>query len=77
MRLSPVDPMTFNILLGIGAAHFEKGAYGEAARWIERSLQERPDAFWIYRILTASYFHAGQMDEAKRTFAVLLVLRQV
>jgi adenylate cyclase len=66
MRLSPLDPMHFNALVGIGAAHFDKDEYDEAIRWIERGLRERPDAVWTYRLLTAAYTHAGRLEEAKR-----------
>ena len=44
MRLSPLDPMRFSALIGIGAAYFAKGECDEAARWIEDGLRERPDA---------------------------------
>lgn len=68
MRLSPVDPLMFNIFIGIGCAYFEKTEYHEAARWVEKGLRERPDAVWANRALTASLFHAGRIDEAKITF---------
>jgi adenylate cyclase len=72
MRLSPVDPMTFNILAGIGAAHVEKEDYAGAARWVERGLREQPDALWLNRILTVAYFHSGGVDRAKVALGVLL-----
>ena len=72
MRLSPLDPMRFNALVGIGASHFGKGEYEEAIRWIERGQRERPDAVWTYRLLTAAYAHAGQRDEARRAAAKFL-----
>jgi adenylate cyclase len=69
MRLSPLDPLTFNVFIGIGAAHFEKKEYDAAAGWIEKGLREKPDALWAYRLLSASYFYARRTDEARRTFA--------
>jgi adenylate cyclase len=66
IRLSPLDPMHFNALVGIGAAYFDKDQYDEAIRWIEKALRERPDAVWTYRLLTAAYAHAGRLEEAKR-----------
>ena len=72
MRLSPVDPLTFNVFIGIGAAYFEKEEYDAAARWIEKGLREKPDALWAYRLLSASYFYAGRTDEACRTFAAFV-----
>jgi adenylate cyclase len=72
MRLSPLDPMRFNALAGIGAAHFRKGQYDEAARWFEQALRERPDALWTCRGLAAAYAHAGRLEEAKQTVARFL-----
>jgi adenylate cyclase len=72
MRLSPLDPMHFNALVGIGAAHFDKGQYDEAARWIEQALRERPDATWTYRPLAAAYAQAGRLEQAKQTVAKFL-----
>jgi adenylate cyclase len=66
MRLSPLDPMRFNALFGIGAAHFVRDEYDEAIRWIEKALHEKPDAVWTYRMLTAAYALAGRLEEAKR-----------
>jgi adenylate cyclase len=72
MRLSPLDPMHFNALAGIGAAHFAKGAYDEAARWLEHALREKPSATWVYRILTATYGNAGRLEEARQAAARFL-----
>jgi adenylate cyclase len=72
MRLSPLDPMRFNALFGIGASHFVKGQFDEATRWIEKALHEKPDAVWCYRLLTASYANASRLEEAKRAAARLL-----
>jgi adenylate cyclase len=72
MRLSPLDPMRFSALVGIGAAHFAKGQCEEAAQWIEKGLCERPDAVWCYRLLTAAYAEAGQLEQAKRAAARFL-----
>lgn len=72
MRLNPLDPMHFNALVGIGAAHFGKGQYDEAARWIEQALREKPSATWVYRLLTTTYGNAGRLKEAKQAAAKLL-----
>ena len=72
MRLSPLDPLHFNALVGIGAAHFGKGQYDEAARWIEQALREKPSATWVYRLLTTTYANAGRLEEAKQAAAKLL-----
>ncbi len=72
MRLSPLDPMRFNALHGIGAVYFGKGQYDEAARWIEQALREKPTAKWVYRLLTTTYGNAGRLEEAKQAAAKLL-----
>jgi len=72
MRLSPVEPMSFNVLFGIGAAHFEKGENEEAITWVEKGLEQKPDAYWAYRLLGAAYANAGRPDDAKRSVALLL-----
>lgn len=72
MRLSPLDPMRFSALIGIGAAYFAKGQCDEAAQWIEKGLRERPDATWGYRLLTAAYAEADRLEEAKQAVARFL-----
>jgi adenylate cyclase len=72
IRLSPLDPMMFNIFAGIGAAHLDAENYAEAARWIERGLREQPDAIWLNRMLAVAYFHSGHVDAAKTALGVLL-----
>jgi adenylate cyclase len=72
MRLSPVEPMSFNVLFGIGGAYFEKGEYKETITWVEKGLEQKPDAYWAYRLLGAAYANAGRLDEAKRAVAILL-----
>jgi hypothetical protein len=59
----------FNVFIGIGAAHFERADYVGAVHWLEKGLREKPDAVWAKRPLSASYFYAGRVDDAKRTFA--------
>ena len=42
MRLSALDPMHFNALVGIGATYFVRNQYDEAIRWIEKgSMKSR------------------------------------
>ena len=38
IRLSPLDPLHYNALFGIGAAHFAKGGYSEAVKSVEKAL---------------------------------------
>jgi adenylate cyclase len=65
IRLSPLDPMHYNALFGIGAAHFAKGDYREAVKWVEQALSEKPSAMWAYRLLATAYANAGHLEEAR------------
>jgi adenylate cyclase len=72
MRLSPLDPMNFNNLVGIASAHQISGDYGEAAKVFERALMERPSAFWIHRNLAPVLLAAGRSKEAEASKKVML-----
>jgi adenylate cyclase len=65
MRLSPLDPMNFNNLVGLGSAHQVAGEDEEAARYFLRALEERPNAHWVHRNLCAALLGAGKADEAR------------
>jgi adenylate cyclase len=64
-RLSPVDPFTFNIHIGIGLAHFAAGRYEEAVRFPQMVLDERPGLSWPYRDLAAFQAQAGDLEGAR------------
>ena len=49
MRLSPLNPMNFNIFVGMGSANEVAERYDEAAANYRRTLEKRPHAAWIYR----------------------------
>jgi adenylate cyclase len=72
MRLSPLDPMRFNTLFGVGHAFFVKAHYDEAAEWLEKGIREKPTAFWAYRMLTASYALGNRLPEARRALAIFV-----
>lgn len=72
LRLSPFDPMSFNGIMGIGAAHFVASRYDLAAQWQEKALIESPSSVWILRTLVPSYALSGQMDKAREGVRELL-----
>lgn len=72
LRLSPVDPTRFNLLIGIGAAHFAEARYDLAAEWTEKGLREQPRALWAHRILAAACARAGQLEKARQSVKLLL-----
>ena len=51
IRLSPLDPINFNNLVGLASARLVAGDDGAAADLFIRALQERPNAVWIHRNL--------------------------
>jgi AraC-like DNA-binding protein/tetratricopeptide (TPR) repeat protein len=71
LDLAPHDVLAFNSHVGIGCAHFLKGAYAEAANWQERALSQHPSALWVHRTMCPAYVHAGAMQEARRSVDLL------
>lgn len=72
LRLSPLDPINFNIYVGMASANEVAERYDEAAALFRRALEERPNAEWIYRNLASSLSGAGRMEEAREAYAVLM-----
>jgi tetratricopeptide (TPR) repeat protein len=71
MRLSPLDPLIFNMLGGTAIAHFLAGRYGEASSWANRALQENPDYVSGIRVLAASSAMDGRQEQAQKAMARL------
>lgn len=65
LRLSPLDPFTFNMTLGMGLAHFAAGRPAEAIAFAEQALAERPGLTWPYRDLATYQATLGNLDAAK------------
>jgi adenylate cyclase len=74
-RLSPLDPFTFNMHIGIGLAHFAAGRYAEAIRYPQMVLDERPGLTWPYRDLAAYKAQMGDMDGARDALEKFVYLR--
>ena len=72
MRLSPLDPMNFNIYVGMASAHEVAQDYDKAATLYRQGLEKRPHAKWIYRHLASSLSSAGRMEETKKAYAQML-----
>ena len=74
MRLSPRDPYSFSLMLGIAFGHFNAGRYAEAAIWADRSIQSFP--YFIAGLTTAIAFYveAGRLEDAQKAKADLLRL---
>jgi adenylate cyclase len=72
LRLSPLDPMNFNTIVGMGFARQAGQDYDKAVALYRRALEDRPHAAWIYRYLASALCDAGRMPEAKEVFAEMM-----
>jgi adenylate cyclase len=72
LRLSPLDPMNFNTIVGMGFARQAGQDYDKAVALYRRALEDRPHAAWVYRYLAAALCDAGRMAEAKEVFAEMM-----
>jgi adenylate cyclase len=75
LRLSPLDPFGFNSFIGLGLAAFAAGRPGEAVRWTQRALAEKPGITWAFRDLATFRAHAGDLDGARDAMAKLIATR--
>lgn len=71
LRLSPLDPVNFNIHAGIGSTYVVEGKDNEAAECFLRALQERPNVLWLHRHLAAAFYGAGRLKEAGESLQIL------
>lgn len=69
IRLSPLDPFSFNALIGMGFAKFAGGEPLEAVKWARRALGEKVGMNWAYRDLAAFLGDAGQIEDARTALA--------
>jgi len=72
LRLSPLDPMSFNSHAGMAFAYQAAQNYDKAVALYRRALEERPHAVWIYRYLSSALSDAGRTTEAKESFAQMM-----
>jgi Flp pilus assembly protein TadD len=71
MRLSPLDPILYNMHAGTAFAHFHADRYDEAISWAKRALREQPNNPTANRVLVASNALAGHKNEAQEAMAHL------
>ncbi len=71
-QLSPFDPLTFNLHIGIGMAHFSAAEHEQAITYLEKGMMEKPEAVWANRPLAAANALLGNDAEAKRITAIVL-----
>ena len=71
IRLSPLDPFSFNCYIGLGLARFAAGLPAEAVEWTRRAMREKVGMTWAYRDLATFLAAAGRIDEAREAAAKL------
>lgn len=65
IKLSPLDPFSFNGYIGLGFARFAAGDPVEAAQWARRALGEKVGMTWAYRDLAVFLARAGDLEGAR------------
>jgi TolB-like protein/Tfp pilus assembly protein PilF len=69
MRLSPHDPVFFNMQAGTALAHFIAGRYAEASSWAELAVREQPNHLIATCTAAASSALLGRAAEAQKAMA--------
>ncbi|WP_137180522.1 BTAD domain-containing putative transcriptional regulator [Roseomonas sp. AR75] len=72
LALSPLDPLAFNLRIGIASALSHRGDYAEAVRRLQAVLSRHPKVTWAYRIMAYSAALGGDMPTARAAVAKLL-----
>ncbi len=75
IRLSPLDPFSFNAFIGMGLARFAAGDPAEAVTWAQRALGEKVGMVWAYRDLAAFRGSAGDIAGAREALARFVATR--
>jgi len=75
MRLSPFDPWAFAAFHSIMLAHFQRGAYAEAADAAYRAVQSNPGHSISYMLLAAALVKLGRLEESRAAASRVLELQ--
>jgi adenylate cyclase len=75
LRLSPLDPFSFNSHNGMGFAYFVLGQYERAIEWTQRGMREKAGMTWAYRDLAAYFALSGRIDDGRKAIAELVKTR--
>lgn len=74
-RLSPLDPFSFNVHLGMGLAHFAAGRPQQALQLARQAMSERPGLTWPHRDIAVYYAHHGDTAAARESLERFLEAR--
>ncbi len=75
VRLSPLDPQTYQFTGGIAWAHLLARRYAEAVEWADRSLDESPHYTPMVRYKLVACAHLGRIGEGRELLQQLLRLQ--
>jgi adenylate cyclase len=74
-RLSPLDPFSFNVHLGMALAHFAAGRPQQALVLARKAMSERPGLTWPYRDMAVYNAHHGDTAAARDALERFLAVR--
>jgi TolB-like protein/Flp pilus assembly protein TadD len=74
LRLSPLDPLAFNLTAGMASLHMLEGEWAAATRLFKEIIIKHPEATRIYRGLAACAALAGDLDTARSAACKLKAL---
>jgi tetratricopeptide (TPR) repeat protein len=66
MRLSPLDPETFQMQTGTAMGHLYCGRFDAALACLEKAAHELPNILRVAAFMAAGHALAGRMDEAQQ-----------
>ncbi len=73
-RISPIDPRSYTISIGLAQCNFFLGRYDEAVTWAAKAKVQAPMFAVAHRWLAASLAAAGRLPEAKTAAAELVAV---
>jgi TolB-like protein/Tfp pilus assembly protein PilF len=73
LTLSPLDPLGFNVRIGIAMALGLKGEYAQAARLMRDVLHKNPGVTWAHRQLAYVAALSGDLETARESVRLLRV----
>ena len=74
LRLSPFDPLGYNVTGGLAVAHLGARRFEEAIEWADRALHDQPRFTVAVRAKVVANAHLGRIDEARIELGRMLAL---
>jgi tetratricopeptide (TPR) repeat protein len=69
MRLSPRDPFSYTLMLGMAFGHYNAGRYAEAANCADKAIRAFPYFIAGLQIAIMCYVGAERIEDAQRVMA--------